>query len=67
MTLTPAVRTRKEVLLRRGLSTHYAQLCFDAYDRNLISAGRLAEMMLVDERGLRDVGAAYGWSLKHGA
>jgi Zn-dependent peptidase ImmA (M78 family)/transcriptional regulator with XRE-family HTH domain len=65
--LTEKARARKEELLRRGLSTHYARLCFDAYENGHVSAGRLAEMMLTDENGLSEVGAIYGWSQKHGS
>lgn len=67
LSLSDAARALKEALLQRGLSTHYARLCFDAYERGLVSAGRLAEMMLTDEHGLIEVGALYGWSPKHGA
>jgi len=35
--LSGAGRAFKIELLRRGLSTHYARLCFDAYDRKLVS------------------------------
>ena len=65
--LSVAARARKEGLLQRGLSTHYARLCFDAYDAGIISSGRLAEMMLTDEQGLADIGSIYGWIPKHGA
>jgi Zn-dependent peptidase ImmA (M78 family) len=65
--LSATGRALKIELLRRGLSNHYARLCFDAYERGLISASRLAELMLTDEKGLAEIGSAYGWSPKHGA
>lgn len=66
-TLSEVSRARKKKLLQRGLSTHYTGLCFDAYNRGLVSAGRLAEMMLTDENGLVEIGALYGWSPSHDA
>ena len=63
--LSAAGRALKIELLRRGLSTHYARLCFDAYDRGLTSWARLAEMLLSDERALSEIGSLYGWSQKH--
>jgi hypothetical protein len=64
--LSPASRNRKEALLRKGLSSFYVGLCFDAYDENLITFGRLAEMLLIDETELFDLAALYGRSLTHG-
>ena len=65
--LSEKARALKIDLLRRGLSTHYARLCFDAYERGLVSAARLADMMLTDEHGLTEIGSLYGWSQQHGA
>jgi Zn-dependent peptidase ImmA (M78 family) len=65
--LSPGARALKLDLLRRGLSTYYVRLCFDAYDRGLVSAARVAEMMLTDDRNLLDIGSLYGWTPKHGA
>ncbi|MCU0550840.1 MAG: XRE family transcriptional regulator [Leptolyngbya sp. Prado105] len=64
--LSTASRHRREHLLKRGLSTFYVGLCFDAYERDAISAGRMAEMLLVDERELRDVAQIYGRTLRYG-
>lgn len=64
--LSPASKQRRENLLKRGLSAFYVGLCFDAYERNLISAGRMAEMLLVNERELSDVAKVYGRTLKYG-
>lgn len=62
-----AARARKEALLQRGLSGYYAKLCFEAYSRDLVSASRVAEMMLTDEGGLAEISELFGWSPKHGA
>jgi Zn-dependent peptidase ImmA (M78 family) len=45
--LSTGSRKRREESLKRGLSTFYVNLCLDAYERDFISAGRLAEMLLV--------------------
>jgi hypothetical protein len=42
-------------------------LCFDSYERGLVSAGRVAEMLLSDEADLRQIGDLYGWTANHGA
>ncbi len=47
--LTPVQRRRREGLLRRGLSRYYVGLCMDALDQELITRGRLAEMLLVTD------------------
>ena len=59
-------RQRREQLLKRGLSVFYVGLCFDAYDNGFISAGRLAEMLLVNERReLSEMASTYGRNLKY--
>ncbi|MBD2384152.1 XRE family transcriptional regulator [Cylindrospermum sp. FACHB-282] len=59
-------RQRKEGLLKRGLSSFYVGLCFDAYYQKFISAGRLAEMLLVDDHELNNIATIYGQILKYG-
>lgn len=59
-------RQRREEMLRRGLSTFYVGLCFDAYEQGIISAGRLASMLLVDEHELIAVSSTYGRNLRYG-
>lgn len=61
-----AQRVRRTGLLERGLSTYYVHLAFGAYDRGLVSTGRLAECLRVDWSDLVDVAALFGRSLKHG-
>lgn len=64
--LSPASRQRREQALKRGLSTFYVNLCFDAYEQGFISAGRLAEMLLVSERELNEMADLYGRALRYG-
>ena len=45
-TLSPGTRKRKSQLLERGLSDYYVKLCIDAYDNDVVSSGRLVEMLL---------------------
>lgn len=65
MTLSPNVRQRREEFLSRGLSMFYVDLCFDAYDRGVISAGRLGEMLLAKDGELPGIAELYGRQLKH--
>lgn len=64
--LSQSAKLRKEELLKRGLSTHYVNLCFEGYRRNYISAARMAEMLLVDESVLREIAQLYDEELGHG-
>jgi Zn-dependent peptidase ImmA (M78 family) len=64
--LSPGSRERREQSLKRGLSTFYVSLCLDAYEQCFISAGRLAEMLLVSERELDAMAGIYGRTLKYG-
>lgn len=63
--LSVGSRQRREQLLKKGLSVFYVGLCFDAYERGFVSAGRLAEMLLVDERELGEIANIYGRNLKY--
>ena len=65
--LQGAVRARKETMLQRGLSAEYVRLCLEAHDRSLVSANRVAEMLLVDDAGLAEVADLFRWSPQHGA
>jgi Zn-dependent peptidase ImmA (M78 family)/DNA-binding XRE family transcriptional regulator len=64
--LSPRSRERKEDLLKKGLSEYYVNLCLNAYDQGLISTGRLAEVLLVNEYDLGDMLESYGRKLKYG-
>jgi Zn-dependent peptidase ImmA (M78 family) len=58
--LSPLSRERKLSLLRSGLSSRYVSLCFEAYHRGIVTAARLAEMLLVDERELTEISELFG-------
>ncbi len=65
--LSPRGKARKASLLARGLSDYYVGLCFDAYEHNHVTAGRLAEMLLVHgPNELHDLATLYGRSLRYG-
>jgi Predicted Zn peptidase len=56
---------RKRALLERGLTNHYVDLCIRAYDQNIISASRMAEMLLVHERELIDILGIFGVYIRY--
>jgi Zn-dependent peptidase ImmA (M78 family)/transcriptional regulator with XRE-family HTH domain len=64
--LSPASRSRKIDMLKRGLSSFYVDLCFQAYRQGEISAGRVAEMLLVSPQEVHAIAELYGESLVHG-
>lgn len=64
-TLTTLQKERRLELLERGLSAHYVDLGFKAFDQGLISAGRLAEILRVDYAELSDIGLLFGRAIKH--
>ncbi len=51
---------RKRELLERGLSTFYVDLCFQGLSMGIISAGRAAEMMLVNDFELGELASLFG-------
>lgn len=65
LSLTDGQKTRKAALLAQGLSDHYVAICFDAYKEGIVSAGRLAEALLLSPSELHEVAVLYGRSL-HG-
>lgn len=65
-TLSPGSLQRRKQLLKRGLSTFYVGLCFDAYEQGFISAGRMAEMLLVTDRELSEIASIYGRTIRYG-
>lgn len=58
--LSDRSKKRREELLKRGLSTYYVGLSFEAYGEGLISAARLAEILLVEEHDLHAIADIYG-------
>ena len=65
--LSPNSMVRKLELLKKGLSDYYVGLCFEAYRGRKISAGRLAEMLLLNDYSkLERLSELYGEHLTHG-
>jgi len=64
--LSTRSRQRREALLKRGLSNFYVGLCFDAYEQGIISAGRLAEMLLTSKYELTELASIYGRTINYG-
>lgn len=64
--LTVRNRERRKHLLEKGLCQSYADLCFDAQSRGIISSGRLAEMLLCDVSELPALADLFGRNLSHG-
>jgi Zn-dependent peptidase ImmA (M78 family) len=62
--LSGRAEARKRGLLERGLSTFYVTLCFDAYAQGLITGGRTAEMMLVDDFELNEIAELFNVTLQ---
>lgn len=65
-TLSQRTRDLKRQFLERGLSTHYVSLCFDAYEADMITAGKLAEALLSDMHAIQQIADVFGRSLKYG-
>src|SRR6266545_5066306 len=66
-TLTPQSRRRKQELLERGLSNYYVNLCFESYREGIVSAARLAEMLLMEsDSELRTLATLYGEHIQYG-
>lgn len=61
--LSDNAKTRKTMLLEKGLSNHYVKLCFDAYMQGIVTLPRIAEMLLVDENELHEIRMLYGVNL----
>jgi Zn-dependent peptidase ImmA (M78 family) len=63
--LSPGSRRRKEEMLRMGLSDFYMERCLKAYEDGEITAGRLAEMLLIEPQELDELARLYGRRLFH--
>lgn len=63
--LTDRQFERRLSLLTRGLSSSYIQLCFDAYEQNLITRGKLSDCMLTDQWELAHIAEDFGRSLRY--
>jgi Zn-dependent peptidase ImmA (M78 family) len=58
--LNETLAMRKQELLSRGLSTFYVGLCLEAWTKGIVSTGRIAEMLLVDDFELWDIAELFG-------
>ena len=65
LNLAPNSLHRKELLLRRGLSNSYVDLCFEGYHRDLLTVARVSEMLLCTETELSEIANIFGVSLNH--
>lgn len=67
VTLGQQSRARKQELLERGLSNYYVALCFEGYREGLVSAARIAEMLLVEsDSEFRILANLYGEHIQYG-
>lgn len=53
--LTEKQRDRKAHLLQQGLSSYYVDLCFEAYQRGIITRARAAELLMLDDLELSEM------------
>jgi Zn-dependent peptidase ImmA (M78 family) len=63
--LVGLARARKEEILKKGLSEYYVKLCVEGYSRDLISWGRLAEMLLSNVEELQNIVELFGVTLSY--
>ncbi len=63
--LSPSSVIRKTQLLKKGLTQSYILLCFDAFQRELISKNRLAEILMVDEFELPEILKLFNLNLNY--
>lgn len=64
--LSPGSRERLFLLLKRGLSRSFVELAFEAFQKGLISFGRLAEGFLLSEEETRFLLTTYGYKDSYG-
>jgi Zn-dependent peptidase ImmA (M78 family)/DNA-binding XRE family transcriptional regulator len=55
----PNTIERKRALLKKGLSTYYVNLCFDAFRRQIITRAKMAEMLLISQNELYEIAELY--------
>lgn len=65
--LTNKQRERRLALLKRGLSSYYVELCFEAHNYGLISAGRLGEALMADHAETQEISILFGRPINHDA
>ncbi len=64
--LSEKIRAIKGNLLQVGLSAFYVDLCFDSYENGILSAARLAEVLLVHQHQIGNVAEVYGRRISYG-
>jgi Zn-dependent peptidase ImmA (M78 family) len=64
--LAPATRAAKMHAMEQGLSDYYVTLALEAFQKNIISRGRLCEILLCDDREVAYVADLFGRTLSHG-
>jgi len=62
--LAPNSLRRKQELLKKGLSTYYVNLCFEALRRHIITKARMSEMLLVSHQELYEIAELYNERLQ---
>ncbi len=65
--LSPKGFDRKRYLLEKGLSTYYVNLCFEAYNSGIISAARIAEMLMISENELLEISKLFMIEIQYGS
>ena len=60
ITLSKNNRERKRSFLKKGLSSFYAELCLEAFEKGVISQQRMAEMLLTQPHELHQFYNLYG-------
>ncbi len=64
--LTELQKQRRLTLLERGLSDYYVNMCFDAHQYELMSAGALAEALLSGYSEMKEIALLYGRAVRYG-
>ncbi|NQX71810.1 ImmA/IrrE family metallo-endopeptidase [Paenibacillus alba] len=53
-------RERRKTLLEKGISDYFIRLCFDSRNAGIISAARMAEMLLIDQTEIKEIYSTFG-------
>jgi hypothetical protein len=56
---------RKKYLLEKGIAQAYINKCKVAYEKGIISAGKMAEMLLTDVSGLYEINELFQLGINH--
>jgi Zn-dependent peptidase ImmA (M78 family)/transcriptional regulator with XRE-family HTH domain len=59
----PTQISRRRLLLERGISNDYVDLCFEAFSQDVISFGLLCEMLLSSASGVYEIAQLFGRSI----